>query len=270
MLDLLNSLYLQAGQPYSDVPTWLVVFIFVIYFIGFTVRGVLGFGAVAPIVIITSLLMEPHHAVLLALVASTLPQLQMLPQGLKDGDRAIAWPVLGAMMAGIPFGVWVFSHMGTDWFLLVLGCVISILIILDMGRVWDRVLANVDVRSVKLAMGLSVVAGFVNGLAGAGGVISIAVYLKQACRDHVSLRGTLILIGTLLMNWRLVVTLTAGLISLKIAAEAMLLLPVVYVGVWIGTNYFRTVDGARYTRWVQWVILLSAAGLIFKGVTRLL
>ncbi len=123
---------------------------------------------------------------------------------------------------------------------------------------------------LTLVAAISVVAGFVNGLAGAGGVISIAVYLKQACRDHVSLRGTLILIGTLLMNWRLVVTLTAGLISLKIAAEAMLLLPVVYVGVWIGTNYFRTVDAARYTRWVQWVILLSAAGLIFKGVTRLL
>lgn len=268
-LDLLNNLYVQGGRPFHDMSFGLLAFIAAIYFAAFLARGVLGFGAVAPIVIISSLLIEPHHAVLLALVAGTLPQLQMLPEGLRDGDRAIARPVLGAMMLGIPGGVWVFANMGTDWFLLVLGCVISVLILLDMGKVLDRALANVNVRALPVAVGLSVTAGFVNGLAGAGGVISIAVYLKQACRDHVSLRGTLVLVGTLLLCWRLAVTSVAGLITLKLITEALVLVPIVYLGVWLGTRYFRTVTPERYHRLVQMVILLSALGLVLKGIQRL-
>ncbi len=269
MLDLLTNLYLQAGQPFHDMSSGLLAFIVAIYFVAFLARGILGFGAVAPIVIITSLLIEPHHAVLLALVAGTLPQLHMLPQGLKDGDRAIARPVLGAMMLGIPGGVWIFANMGTEWFLLILGSVISILTLLDIGKVLDRALANVNVRALPIALSLSFTAGFVNGLAGAGGIISIAVYLRQACRDHVSLRGTLVLVGTLVLCWRLLVTGAAGLISLKILAEALVLLPVVYGGVWLGTRYFHTVTPGRYHRLMQFVILLSALGLVFKGIMKL-
>jgi uncharacterized membrane protein YfcA len=267
---LLNDLYVLAGQPFDGISLGLLAFIAVIYFAAFLARGVLGFGAVAPIVIITSLLIDPHHAVLLALVAGTLPQLQMLPEGIRDGDRAIAWPVLGAMMVGIPGGVWIFANMGTDWFLLVLGGIIATLTLLDIGKVLDRALANVNMRALPVALSLSATAGFVNGLAGAGGVISIAVYLKQACRDHVSLRGTLVLVGTLLLCWRLVVTVAAGLVSLKLFAEAMLLLPVVVLGVWLGASCFRNIDAARYHRIVQLVILFSALGLVFKGVMRLL
>ncbi len=269
MAHLFGGLYVLAGQPFHDIPLSLVAVIVAIYFAAFITRGVLGFGAVAPIVIITSLLIEPHHAVLLALVAGTLPQLQMLPEGIRDGDRAIARPVLVAMMAGIPGGVWVFANMGTDRFTLVLGSVIAVLIMLDMGHVLDRAFKHMNLRALPVALGLSLVAGFVNGIAGAGGVVSIAVYLRHACANHVSLRGTLILIGTLLMCWRLVVTGVGGLISLKLVAEAIILLPVVYVGVWLGTRYFRTATPERYHRLVQLVILLSAFGLIYKGVLRL-
>ena len=268
--EILSRLYVLSGQPFSDMPLTLAALIAAIYFVAFLARGILGFGAVAPIVIITSLLIDPHHAVLLALLAGTLPQIHMLPDGLKHGDREIARPVLLAMMAGIPAGVWVFANMGTDWFILVLGGVIAVLTLLDMGKVLDRALENVDLRALPVAAGLSVTAGFVNGLAGAGGVISIAVYLKQACRDHVSLRGTLILVGTLLLCWRLVVTGAAGLFTLKLAAEAALLLPIVYLGVWMGTRYFRSVPAGRYHRLMQLVILISALGLVYKGLSRVL
>ncbi|MDX1483073.1 MAG: sulfite exporter TauE/SafE family protein [Alphaproteobacteria bacterium] len=266
----IDSLYLWAGQPFHGFSPSVLTAIVVIYFIAFLARGVLGFGAVAPIVIITSLLIDPHHAVLLALVAGTVPQLQMLPEGLRDGDKAIARPVLAAMMVGLPAGVWVFANMGTDWFMLVLGSVIFVLTLLDMGRVLERALADVNLRALPIALGLSATAGFVNGLAGAGGVISIAVYLKQACTGYVSLRATLVLVGTVLLCWRLVVTVAAGLVSWRLLWEALLLLPVVYVGVWLGTHYFRTMTPARYHRLVQLVILVSAFGLIFKGISRIL
>ena len=268
-LDLINDLYVQGGRPFHDVPSGIVMAIAAIYFIAFTARGALGFGAVAPVVIITSLMIEPHHAVLLALVAGTLPQLQMLPEGVRDGDWQIARPVLVAMIFAIPAGVWVFANMNTDWFTLVLGSIISVLIVSDLTQLLDRVLRGVDLRSPVTASGLAVVTGFLNGLAGAGGVITLAVYLKHACRNHISLRATLVLIGTAMLCWRFTMTGVAGLISLKLVTEAVALVPIVYLGVWLGTRYFRTVTPERYHRLLQMVILVSALGLVLKGLQRL-
>lgn len=268
--ELIDRLYVLVGQPFHDIPAITVFGIAAIYFTAFIARGALGFGALAPTVIVTSLLINPHHAVLLAVVAATLPQLQMLPEGVRSGDWQIARPVMAATAIAIPLGVWVFANMSSDWFTLVLGTVIATLILLDMTKALERMLAGINLRSPAVAFGLSSVTGFLNGLSGAGGMVTLVVYLKHACRNHISLRASLVLIGTLMLFWRLIVTVAAGLVTLKLCAEAALLLPLVYAGVWIGTRYFRTVTPARYQRLLQYLILLSAIGLLVDGVTRLI
>jgi len=268
-LALLNDLYVQGGRPFHDVPLGIVGAIATIYFIAFIARGALGFGAVAPVVIITSLMIEPHHAVLLALVAGTIPQLQMLPEGIRDGDWQIARPVLAAMMFAIPVGIWVFATMNTDWFTLVLGATLVILMLADLTKVLERALLGVNLRAPLTAYVLSILTGFLNGLVGAGGVITLAVYLKHACTNHISLRGTLVLIGTAMLCWRFIATGVAGLITLKLVTESVILIPIVYLGVWLGTRYFCSVTPERYHRLLQMVILLSALGLVFKGILRL-
>lgn len=260
--------YLLAGAPFHDVSLGIVLSIAAIYFIAFLARGALGFGAVAPAVVITSLLIPPHHAVLLALVTATLPQLQMMPEGVRYGDWHIARPVLLAITIAIPAGVWVFANLSSDWFTLVLGGIIAVLILLDLTKALERLLAGVDLRSIRTAFGLSMATGFLNGLAGSGGVVTLVLYLKHACRDHISLRATLILLGTTMLLWRLVVTIAAGLVTMKLVAEAILLVPAVYGGVWMGRRYFRTVSPARYHRLLQFIILLSAIVLLIDGVRR--
>ncbi len=267
-METLQKFYVLANQPFSDVPLVIVCSIAVIYFVAFLARGALGFGAIAPAVVITSLLIPPHHAVLLALVTGALPQLQMMPEGIHDGDWHIARPVLLAMAITIPAGVWVFAELSSDWFTLVLGSIIAVLMVLDLTKALERMLTGVDLRSVRVAFGLSTATGFLNGLAGSGGIVTLVLYLKHACRDHVSLRGTLILLGTAMLMWRLVVTVAAGLITLKLAAEAVLLMPAVYAGVWVGRRYFRTVTPAFYQRLLQTIILLSAVMLLIDGIKR--
>lgn len=267
--ELLHRLYLHIGQPFHDVPPAVVLGVAAIYFIAFIARGALGFGALAPTVILTSLLIEPHHAVLLAVVAATIPQLQMMPEGVRYGDWQIARPVLAATAVSIPLGVWVFANMSSDWFTLVLGGIVAALILLDITKALERLLAGVNLRSPFMAAGLSTVTGFLNGLAGAGGMVTLVVYLKHACRDHLSLRATLVLLGTSMLVWRLIVTVAAGLVTLKLVAEAAVLLPLVYAGVWLGRRYFRTVTPARYHRLLQGLILLSAIGLLAEGIVRL-
>jgi uncharacterized membrane protein YfcA len=53
-----------------------------------------------------------------------------------------------------------------------------------------------------------------------------------------------------------------------LVTEAIALVPIVYLGVWLGTRYFRTVTPERYHRLMQMVILVSALGLVLKGVQR--
>ena len=98
----------------------------------------------------------------------------------------------------------------------------------------------------------------------------LAVYLKHACRDYISLRATAALIGTLLIFWRLMATVVAGLVDLQLVAEAVLLVSIVYLGVWVGSHYFRNMGAERYYNLFQALLLVSAIGLMVDGILKLL
>ncbi|MQA67071.1 MAG: hypothetical protein GEU76_14415 [Alphaproteobacteria bacterium] len=83
--------------------------------------------------------------------------------------------------------------MSSDWFALVLGAAMAVLVLLDLTKALEPFLEGVNLRSRRVAFGLSIITGFLNGLAGSGGMVTLALYLKHACRDHIGLRATLIL-----------------------------------------------------------------------------
>lgn len=267
--ELLQASYALSGRPFDGASSLAVAGVCVIYFISFMGRGALGFGAIAPAVTLSSFLIPPHHAVLLAVVTAIVPQLQILPEGIRHGDWQVARPAIPALLLSIPVGVWLFTLIRSDAFSLVLGAGISLIVILDTLKVLDRAARRMDIRKPTTVFGLSAVTGLIAGLAGAGGIMMLAVYLKHACRDYISLRATAALIGTLLIFWRLVATIVGGLIDLQLVAEAALLVPIVYAGVWTGTHYFRNMGAERYYTLFQILLLISAVGLMLDGIVRL-
>ena len=268
--ELVQAGYVLGGRPFDGASVATVAGIGVIYFVSFMGRGALGFGAIAPAVTLSSFLIPPHHAVLLAVVTAIVPQMQILPEGIRHGDWHVARPAIPALLLSIPVGVWLFARISSDVFSLVLGAGISLIVIMDTLKVLDRAARRVDIRKPVTVFGLSAVTGLIAGLAGAGGIMMLAVYLKHACRDYISLRATAALIGTLLIFWRLVATVVGGLIDLQLIAEAALLVPIVYAGVWAGTHYFRNMGAERYYNLFQILLLISAVGLMVDGILRLL
>ena len=266
----LHNAYVLSGQPFQDWPLAAIVGVAVIYFIAFTGRGALGFGAIAPAVTLSSFLIPPHHAVLLAILTATVPQLQVLPEGIRRGDWHVARPAILALLISIPFGVWAFTQIKSEMFSLTLGFVISLIVIMDTMKLLDRAAKTIDIRKPAIVFGLAGATGFMTGLAGAGGVMMLAVYLKHACRDYIALRATAALMGTILIFWRLLATLVAGLIDLQLLAESILLVPVVYLGGWFGMHYFRRMGAERYYNLFQTLLLLSAVGLMIEGLIKLL
>ncbi len=93
----------------------------------------------------------------------------------------------------------------------------------------------------------------------------LTVYLKPACPTPRKLRATNILMGLVFMFWHFAVAAFAGLISLSLLVESLLLLPVVYLGVTVGTGFFGALSDARFYRIFQVILLLMAMGLVWKG-----
>ena len=261
-----GDLYLWLGQPFAGVSWPAIGGIVVIYFLAFAARGAIGFGAIAPAIVLTSWVIPPHHAVLLAMIAATVPQLHLLPEGLRGGDWKVCRPVFLALALSIAAGVWLFAALSSDSLSLALGAIMTLIILLDMGQWLNRFAEKVDLRAYPVAFGLATAIGLVTGVAGAGGMMMLSVYLKHACRDHVSLRATAILLGTMLTLWRVLATAVIGLIDWQLIVESVLLMPVVYAGIWIGTRWFRTMTPKAFYRVFQGVLLVSAAGLMLEGL----
>lgn len=260
------ELYLWFGEPFAGLSLGVIGGIVVIYFLAFAARGAVGFGAIAPAIVLTSWLIPPHHAVLLAMIAATVPQLHLLPEGLRDGDRRVCRPVFLALALSIAAGVWLFAALSSDSLSLALGAIMTLIILLDMGQWLNRFAQKVDLRSYPVAFGLATAIGLVTGVAGAGGMMMLSVYLKHACRDHVSLRATAILLGTMLTLWRVLATAVIGLIDWQLIVESVLLMPVVYAGIWTGTRWFRGMTPQAFYRVFQALLLVSAGGLLLDGL----
>jgi len=267
---MFDSLYLTLGEPFAGVSLWAIAGVAVIYFVCFAARGAIGFGALAPAVTFTSWLIPPHHAVLLAVIAATIPQLQLLPESLRGTDWPVVRPVIAAMAITTALGTWVFTKLSGEWLTLILGFVISAVVVFDALKLLERAVKHIDIRAPGMAFGLSAITGLINGIAGAGGMVALVVYLKHACRDHLSLRATTIFLGTLVLCYRFVLTFVVGMVDLKLMVEAALMLPTIYIGVWLGNRYARNISPKRYHAILTAVLLASALGLLLEGLLKVL
>ena len=85
-----------------------------------------------------------------------------------------------------------------------------------------------------------------------------------------SLRGTNIVTSGLFMFARLGMLIIAGMISLSLLAETVLLVPVVFAATWTGTRFFRSSSPERFYAALQFMLLAMAAALVVRGILKIL
>jgi uncharacterized membrane protein YfcA len=104
-----------------------------IYFVPFSIRGVIGFGSGMPAVLFSSWILDPHHAVLLALTTGAAAQAQLMPAGIRHGDWQVARPLMIVVAFAIVFGIWIFGALSDARFYRIFQV---ILLLMAMGLVW--------------------------------------------------------------------------------------------------------------------------------------
>ena len=85
--------------PFADIGWWAIMGVAAAHAFGCFIRGAFGFGSNMPIVIITTFILGPHHAIILALMTTVVAQAHILPQGLKTADWQVARPLMAGLIA---------------------------------------------------------------------------------------------------------------------------------------------------------------------------
>ncbi|MEX2618128.1 MAG: sulfite exporter TauE/SafE family protein [Alphaproteobacteria bacterium] len=256
--------------PFAGIPLWAVFCVFAAHFIGFFIRGAFGFGSNMPIILMTTWLLGPHHAVVLVVVTASASQIHLLPQGVKTADWDVTRPLLAGMVVGVTFGTWVFTKLEADWLTLLMGGMITGIVVMDRLRLLERLTHVIDLRERFVSMTLALVSGLVGTISGGGGLYFLIVYLKLVCRTVAGLRGTNLILSGLFILVRVVLLIWAGFVSWSVGVEALLLLPVVLLGTWSGTRSFHAIDSKKFYDALQIVLLTMAVALAVKGAFRLL
>jgi hypothetical protein len=256
--------------PFAGHPFWVVATVAAAQFLGFFIRGAFGFGAAVPIVLLTSWLLSPHHAIVLTMLTSTVAQVHLLPQGLRTADWPVFWTVTPGLLVGIAIGTWVFAELRADWLILVLSALIATIVTLDRLRLIERATRVLPLRSAWTASGLAAIGATAGTISGGGTVYFLVVYLKMVCRTAATLRGTNIAISGIFLFIRVAGVALVGFIERSYLVEALLLVPAVFLGSWAGTRLFHRLPPERFYRALQWLLLIAAVSLAGKGLARLL
>ena len=264
---MLSDFFPADVTPYAGLSAAAIAIVFVSHFFGFFIRGAFGFGSNLPIVLITTWLLGPHHAILLVLLMSVVAQIHLLPQGVRSADWEVARPLMVGMVIGGGLGTWLFTALTAGWLTLIMGVLIAVILALDRWRVLERI-DRATMRAPAVSTALAALSGAAGSVSGGGAIYFLVVYLKLACATPALLRGTNMVLAALLMGSRIVFVVIAGLISPTLVAEAALLVPVVFLGTWTGTRLFHAASTERFYAWLQILLFAAALAIIVRGIVR--
>jgi len=255
--------------PFLDVPPYAIAAIVVIYFLSFFIRGTLGFGSAMPAVLGGVWFLPPHDAVLIALLTSVFAQVQLLPQGFREANWRIAKPMIAGMLVSVVIGVWIFASLKAATLTILLGVFMSFAVLFDISGLAERMSRHVRLDRMSIAFGLAACAGLIAGVAGAGSNYFMSFYLRWASPKPSAFRATNIILSGFMVLWRCVITLIAGLITVKLVIESALVMPAVFAGNWAGRYVAMRLSTQRYFGFFRALLLSASIALIWKGIANL-
>lgn len=251
---------------FADLSTERLFLLFALYFLSFVVKGIFGLGAQPPLVIFGAMIIDPHDAVLLAIVSNAISHIQFIPESIRHGDwQAVRGLILG-YLPSTALGVWLFGRLNAASLTLVLGAGLTAVVLaegLAFFRRWEKPIRAHPGTAGTVVAGVS---GLLGGLTGAGGVVLTSLYIKMLCTEARTFRATILLVATVVMIWRLMMLGVGGFVGLSLFLECLCLVPFSVVGGYLGSRLFGRISRERFFWAFRLVLVVAALNLVFKGV----
>jgi uncharacterized protein len=242
----------------------ILVYAVACIFAAAVVRGYSGFGFSLLAIVSLSLLLPPAEIVPSIFIMEIAASLHLLPSVWRDIHwRALLWLAVGCLV-GTPFGVYALAHVPAAPMTLALGVfVLFAAILLARGYA----LKSLPGPAVTFATGTA--SGLFNGSFGIGGPPVILFFFSSpagAAAGRASMIAFFLmtdLTGLAWQGW-------SGLLSPATVWRALLFLPSLAAGVWLGNRRFKSADPVDFRRWVLRLLMLLAVLTGARALTQIL
>jgi uncharacterized membrane protein YfcA len=229
-------------------------------FLAAIVRGYSGFGFSLLAVTSLSLMLTPAEVVPSIFLLEIAASLHLLPGIWKD----IHWRSLGPLAIGClvatPFGVWLLANVPAAPMQVALG-----IFVLVATALLYRGFALQTMPGLAGSTAVGAASGLANGAFGTGGPPVILFYFASPA-GNIAGRASVIayflftdVVGLAFMSRQDLVTWPAAL-------RALVFLPALLVGVWIGSRSFRSADPAVFRKYVLALLAILALLISAKGL----
>ena len=245
-------------------PFALTLYAIACVFLAAIVRGFSGFGFSMLLITSISLLIPPVEVIASVMILEVAASIHMLPGVWKSIHwRSLGFLTLGQIVA-TPFGVWALANVPLAPMKLALGLIVlATATLLARGFALKRMPGDAATTATGAASGL------LNGAFGIGGPPVVLFFLSSpagVAAGRASLVAFFFMTDIVALGWQF----QQHLITLDHLRNALLYLPALIAGIWIGAHGFARVDAALFRKAVLGLLAVLAAIIATQGAAGLL
>jgi uncharacterized membrane protein YfcA len=247
----------MSGSLLLADPGGILVWAALVTFVAGLMRGFAGFGSAMLMAPVFAVLMGPVHMVPL-IAAMEFPMGAALFVGARrDVEWGFVVPMALVAMVAMPLGIWALVTVDKAILTKVIsGIVLGFVLVLVIGWRYR------GPRPLALTMGIGAASGAMMATSSVGGP-PVLLYMLAADHPAARIRANIIAYFFLASFVLIALVMVAAPHAVAAIVDAVVLLPVVLLGSWIGSRLAgRAAD--RHYRWIAYVFLTAAGvfGLI--------
>ncbi len=224
------------------------------------VRGLTGFGFAAIAVVGLAMLGSLQQAVPLVLFLEVASSVMLLRSAWREADYRLLKRLLLASACGVPCGVLLLTSIDSGGLAVGVYLLVGLLAILGLTRIR---LPLGEGRTGAWLVGAS--SGALIAAFSIGGPLVVAWLSHCGLRAH-ALRATLIMFFFVVDIAALGGLAAASAIPADTGRQALLMVPALLLGLWLGQQLFARIQADQAARFTQWLLLvLAGVGLLGRA-----